>query len=77
MDFGKIFISFILVIAYIILFGLESIEKLLQKEMTISHSEKEPQKIEAPGMYVELEQSLKKIVKPNSKPRSQQTPKSN
>ena len=56
MDLRKIFISFILVIAYIFLFGLESIGKLLEKEMTISHSEKEeePQKIRAPGKQNEV-----------------------
>ena len=50
MDFGKILISSILVIVYFYLFGYESIETLLKKEMTISHSEVEPQKIKAPGM---------------------------
>ena len=50
MDFGKILISSILVIVYFYLFGYESIERLLKKEMTIAHSEEEPQEIKAPGM---------------------------
>ena len=49
MDFGKIFISSILVIVYFFLFGRKSIERLLEREMTIAHSDKEPQKIKAPG----------------------------
>ena len=50
MDLGKIFISSILVIAFYFLFGRESIDRLLQKEMTIAHSDYEPQEIRAPGM---------------------------
>ena len=50
MGFGKIFISLILVLVYFFLFGCESIERLLQREMTIAHSDEEPQKIRAPGM---------------------------
>ena len=49
MDFGKLFLSSVLVIVYYLLFGHESIDKLLQEEMTISHSDEEPQKIKAPG----------------------------
>ena len=51
MDY-RIFISSILVIVYFILFGIESIKRLLKKEMTIAHSEEEPQEIKAPGMIL-------------------------
>ena len=50
MDFGKIFLSFMLLIIYFLLFGRESIERLLEREMTIAHSDSEPKKIKAPGM---------------------------
>ena len=50
MDFGKIFLSSILVIVYFLLFGRESIERLLEREMTIAHSDSEPKKIKAPGV---------------------------
>ena len=49
MDFGNLIISCILVVVYFLLFGLESIQTLLQEEMSISHSEEEPQNIKAPG----------------------------
>ena len=49
MDFGKLIISSILVVVYFFLFGLDSIQTLLQEEMTISHSDEEPQNIKAPG----------------------------
>ena len=54
MDFGKIFISSTLVIFYFFLFGRRSIERLLKKEMTIAHSDEEPQEIKAPGKDVEF-----------------------
>ena len=50
MDNGKIFRSSILVTVYLLLFGSESIDRLLKKEMTIAHKEEETQKIKAPGM---------------------------
>ena len=49
MDY-RIFISSILVIVYFFLFGSESIERLLKKEMTIAHSEMDPLELKAPGM---------------------------
>ena len=54
MELGKLFLSSVLVIVYYFLFGRESIDKLLQEEMTISHSDEEPNKIEAPGNVREL-----------------------
>ena len=54
MGFGKIFISLILVLVYFFLFGRESVERLLQREMTIAHSDEEPRKIRAPGMEKKL-----------------------
>ena len=49
MDFGKIFISLVLLILFYLLFGHESISKLRKNGMTISHSEIEPQNIKSPG----------------------------
>ena len=49
MDFIKLFLSSVLVVVYFVLFGYESIKRLMQEEMTISHSDKEPKKIKAPG----------------------------
>ena len=46
----RIFMSSILVIVYFFLFGIESIERLLKKEMTIAHSEIEPLELKAPGL---------------------------
>ena len=54
MDYAKILISSVLVIVYIILFGRESIEKLMQREKSISHTENEPKIIKAPGYTYDL-----------------------
>ena len=54
MDYAKIFISFVLVMVFYLLFGHESIEKLMQDEMAISYSEREPKIIKAPGMIKNL-----------------------
>ena len=61
MDSGKIFISSILVIVFFFLFGYESIERLLKKEMTIAHSDEEPQEIKAPGMLKKLNKRVTHI----------------
>ena len=50
MDYAKIFVSSVLVIVFYILFGCKSIEKLMQGEKTISHTDKEPKIIKAPGL---------------------------
>ena len=52
MDYAKILISTVLVIVYIIMFGRESIEKLMQREKSISHTENEPKIIKAPGSMI-------------------------
>ena len=52
MDYAKILISSVLVIVYIILFGRESIEKLMQREKSISHTENEPKIIKSPGCKI-------------------------
>ena len=51
MDYEKIFISSVLLIIFYFLFGHESIGKLMQDEMAISHTEHEPKIIKAPGCY--------------------------
>ena len=58
MDY-RIFISSILVIVYFFLFGSESIERLLKKEMTIAHSEMEPLKLKAPGIKKDATNAFK------------------
>ena len=58
MDLGKLFISIILVVLFYLLFGHESISKLREKGMTISHSENKPQNIKSPGnvhLYMSLD----------------------
>ena len=52
MDYAKIFVSFVLVMVFYLLFGHESIEKLMQDEMAISHSDNEPKIIKAPGYMI-------------------------
>ena len=52
MDYAKILISSVLVIVYIILFGRESIEKLMQGEKAISHTDNEPKIIKSPGYKI-------------------------
>ena len=52
MDYAKIFISSVLVIVFFILFGRESIDKLMQGEKAISHTENEPKIIESPGCKI-------------------------
>ena len=54
MDYAKIFISFVLVMLFYYLFGHESIEKLMQDEMAISHSDNEPKLIKAPGCMIKF-----------------------
>ena len=49
MDFGKLFISIALVVLFYLLFGHESISKLRENGMTISHSENKPQNVKSPG----------------------------
>ena len=59
MDYAKIFISSFLVIVFYILFGRESIEKLMQDEMALSHTETEPKIIKAPGCRIKRIQNVK------------------
>ena len=49
MDYTKIFVSSLLVILFYYLFGRESIEKLMQHELALIHTENEPKIIKAPG----------------------------
>ena len=55
MDYMKIFLSILLVLAFYILFGQESIEKLSAGGISISRTEKEAQNFKEPGkMYLKL-----------------------
>ena len=54
MDFGKIIVSFVLVIIFFLLFGHESMKKLNHKGMTISHFEDDNQNIKSPGNVKEV-----------------------
>ena len=49
MDYGKILISCLLIIIFLILFGYESVTKLRQGGISISRYEKEPSTIKPPG----------------------------
>ena len=49
MDYKKILLSILLVLAFYILFGQESIEKLKKGGITISRTEEEPQNFKEPG----------------------------
>ena len=56
MDYMKIFLSILLVLAFYILFGQESIEKLSAGGISISRTEKEVQNFKEPGkkLYLKL-----------------------
>ena len=58
MDFGKIIVSFVLVIIFFLLFGHESMKKLTHKGMTISHFEDDNQNIKSPGIVKELHRNI-------------------
>ena len=49
MDYMKIFLSILLVLAFYIMFGQESIEKLKKGGISISRTEEEPQNFKEPG----------------------------
>ena len=51
MDHMKIFLSILLLIAFYILFGQESIEKLRKGGISISRTEEETQKFKEPGKF--------------------------
>ena len=52
MDYAKIIISSLLMILFYFLFGRESVAKLMQDELALSHSETEPKVIESPGCRI-------------------------
>ena len=59
MDYAKILISFVIVMVFYYLFGHESIEKLMQDEMAISHSDNEPKLKKAPGCMLNFCHNVK------------------
>ena len=59
MDYKKILLSILLVLAFYILFGQESIEKLKKGGISISRTEEEPQNLKEPGKCYILKFTLK------------------
>ena len=51
MDYMKIFLSILLVLAFYIMFGQESIEKVKKGGISISRTEEEPQNLKEPGNW--------------------------
>ena len=48
-DITKIFVSLVLVIVYVIVFGRESVARLLAGDTTIATNEESPENISSPG----------------------------